>query len=528
MAGEIYALSADLVQYVATYEPLLPYVIGAEDKRVAKWMRMHPDVSSINWVAERCWIYDHPKAGTTYSHGFLFPDEVDRIRTEGRRGLAEDERLARGGDLSSSFSTVQTWKSKYAVPKEGMTIEEEVEALVEGGGRWTGEGWKADGGRDVQAVKLDAIVFEQSDERLLDHHLTQSNRAPATGATGVIPGTPDASIIVPTARTTRFGKDLFRDPTDVDAVRIVKRDAGDEQDQEVEEVYNRVLPSPVDDKEEGDDEATWTTIPEDDSPATSESSVDETSTFDAPSSAALETIVPDDTLEPTPTDTTSVDMTPSPSTDEELPINTPTGQIRFPAHNYILPSTSQRKFLPPPSLRYDEATLAIRNRRLLSKSHGGTVAVHFLKRNEWFMEVSLALLGREKTWDSGVDAPAFAPAFAGVDLLNHASRDTQVARFPVWEGVGSVESVDPYWGAARMYGSPIVRDNGYVSEGREVDRRREVILNSGASSTNSRLGNLRSTPRLALALADGEEAVVGDASVAEESSATPPPTLVEG
>lgn len=76
MAGEVYALSSDLVTYISTYTPLLSYLTGPEDKRVSKWIRMHPSYASINLISERCWIYDHPKAGTTYSHGFLFPDEV--------------------------------------------------------------------------------------------------------------------------------------------------------------------------------------------------------------------------------------------------------------------------------------------------------------------------------------------------------------------------------------------------------------------------------------------------------------------
>lgn len=106
---------------------------------------MHPNASSINWVTERCWIYDHPKAGTTYSHGFLFPDEVERIRNEGRRGLPESERERRGGPIwSQSWSSVTTWRQDYVAPAEGMSMEEEGEALIEGGGRWRSDiGWKA-------------------------------------------------------------------------------------------------------------------------------------------------------------------------------------------------------------------------------------------------------------------------------------------------------------------------------------------------------------------------------------------------
>jgi hypothetical protein len=64
MAGEAYALSFDLVQYVGASPALSSMTRGKEDKLVARWMRMHPAREQIVWVAERCWIYDHPKAGT--------------------------------------------------------------------------------------------------------------------------------------------------------------------------------------------------------------------------------------------------------------------------------------------------------------------------------------------------------------------------------------------------------------------------------------------------------------------------------
>jgi len=64
MAGECYALSFDLVQYIAASPALRSMTRGKEDKLVSKWMRMHPERETITWVAERCGIYDHPKAGT--------------------------------------------------------------------------------------------------------------------------------------------------------------------------------------------------------------------------------------------------------------------------------------------------------------------------------------------------------------------------------------------------------------------------------------------------------------------------------
>ena len=166
MAGECYAMSADLVNYVATYSPLEAYTTGAEDKRVAKWMRLHPNASSINWITERCYVYDHPKAATSYSHGFLFPDEVDRVRGEGRTGISTTEKARRGGDHSEAWSSVTKWKRPYFPPKLEMTMEEEVEALIEGGGRWTAlEGWTNKiTAKDV--LKWDSVVFDPTDERI--------------------------------------------------------------------------------------------------------------------------------------------------------------------------------------------------------------------------------------------------------------------------------------------------------------------------------------------------------------------------
>jgi hypothetical protein len=167
MAGECYALSADLVDYVAHYPPLSGHINGAEDKQVAKWMRLHPNATSINWITERCWIYDHPKAGTTYSHGFLFPDEVERVRLEGKRGLSQEDKTKRGGEWAQSYSTVVKWKREYEVPTKGMTMEEEVEALVEGGGRWADLGW-TETLTEKDLVKLDRVWFDANDERIKD------------------------------------------------------------------------------------------------------------------------------------------------------------------------------------------------------------------------------------------------------------------------------------------------------------------------------------------------------------------------
>ncbi|SNX85573.1 uncharacterized protein MEPE_04282 [Melanopsichium pennsylvanicum] len=168
MGGECYALSNDLVQYIAHSETVQHYVKGKEDKKVAQWINLHPNRSDIHWVSERCWIYDHPKAGTAYSHGFLFPDYVEKIKLEGRRGLTDQEIARRGGEhRAKSYSTVSRWNSPYVEPRSDLTVEEEVEALVEGGGRWAGTWVRGEEGNDTQVwIPWQQIVFEADDDRL--------------------------------------------------------------------------------------------------------------------------------------------------------------------------------------------------------------------------------------------------------------------------------------------------------------------------------------------------------------------------
>ena len=72
MAGELYALSWGLVDWVSKDPVIKGLVRGAEDKQTAKWMRLHPRAAEVRWVAERCWIYDHPRSGTVYVFYFYF------------------------------------------------------------------------------------------------------------------------------------------------------------------------------------------------------------------------------------------------------------------------------------------------------------------------------------------------------------------------------------------------------------------------------------------------------------------------
>lgn len=64
MAGELYALSWSLSEWVAKDPVVRGMMKGKEDKQVAKWMRIHPRAPEIRWKSERCWVYDHPRAGT--------------------------------------------------------------------------------------------------------------------------------------------------------------------------------------------------------------------------------------------------------------------------------------------------------------------------------------------------------------------------------------------------------------------------------------------------------------------------------
>lgn len=64
MAGELYALSWSLTEWVARDPQVKGMVRGKEDKQVSKWMRIHPRAPEVRWKSEHCWIYDHPKAGT--------------------------------------------------------------------------------------------------------------------------------------------------------------------------------------------------------------------------------------------------------------------------------------------------------------------------------------------------------------------------------------------------------------------------------------------------------------------------------
>ncbi|WFD34993.1 hypothetical protein MCUN1_001839 [Malassezia cuniculi] len=170
MAGELYALSHDLVQYVAASPRVAQIPFGKEDVYVAHWINTHPQRSLINWVDEKCWIYDHPKAGSPYSHGFLFPDEVARIKREAMIGISDEMLAHRGGPRHApGWSTVSNWKVRFAPPQVGLSAEEQIEALIEGGGRWNGTWVRAKDEPDTVAGRVtpigaDDVFLPQSSE----------------------------------------------------------------------------------------------------------------------------------------------------------------------------------------------------------------------------------------------------------------------------------------------------------------------------------------------------------------------------
>ncbi|KAH9046248.1 glycosyltransferase family 31 protein [Lactarius hengduanensis] len=161
MAGEMYALSWSLVDWVSKEPAVKGLVNGAEDKQTAKWMRLHPRAAQVRWVAERCWIYDHPRSGTVYSHGYLFPSEADRVR-QGVRDFFDRQPIQPTDQITTtpswydrdwnapaewSRSTVSTFGTRYVLPLPNLTTPQSIEALVEGSdmsGLYEGSIWSAE------------------------------------------------------------------------------------------------------------------------------------------------------------------------------------------------------------------------------------------------------------------------------------------------------------------------------------------------------------------------------------------------
>jgi hypothetical protein len=141
MAGELYGLSWSLVDWVSKDSSVKGLTKGAEDKQTAKWMGLHPRAAEIRWSSDRCWIYDHPRSGTVYSHGFLFPSEVSRVKKSVLTLLDKVFRNSSTGTttavgtsmlLSLSHSSVSAFGTRYQQPLQEMDLAHSVEALVEG------------------------------------------------------------------------------------------------------------------------------------------------------------------------------------------------------------------------------------------------------------------------------------------------------------------------------------------------------------------------------------------------------------
>ncbi|KAF8168125.1 hypothetical protein B0H34DRAFT_779575 [Crassisporium funariophilum] len=151
MAGELYALSWSLVDWVSKDPTVKTLTRGAEDKQTAKWMRLHPRAAEVRWTSERCWIYDHPRSGTVYSHGYLFPSEVSRVKRSMQAYLERSAQAVLGMGLGTgtpaatavtsignpspavwAHSSVSTFGVRYTPPLPDLSTTHSVEALVEG------------------------------------------------------------------------------------------------------------------------------------------------------------------------------------------------------------------------------------------------------------------------------------------------------------------------------------------------------------------------------------------------------------
>ncbi|KAG1749964.1 glycosyltransferase family 31 protein [Suillus paluster] len=146
MAGELYGLSWSLVDWVSKDPGVKALTKGAEDKQTARWMTLHPRAGEIRWSSDHCWIYDHPRSGTVYSHGFLFPSEVSRVKKPVLAYLDKVSRNSSTGAISLSnpatgtssmllswaHSSVSTFGTRYQQPLQEMDLAHSVEALVEG------------------------------------------------------------------------------------------------------------------------------------------------------------------------------------------------------------------------------------------------------------------------------------------------------------------------------------------------------------------------------------------------------------
>lgn len=387
MAGEAYALSADLVSYVATSPQVAAHIKGKEDKVTSRWIRLHPLADKINYLSERCWIYDHPKTGTAYAHGFLFPDEVQRIKAEHRNGLSPEETQRRGGVRASQwYSTVSKWHHKWSPPLKGLTVEEELESLVEGGGLYAATGFANRAPR--AEVSWTDRVYEAEDERLEVKSRSKGSLAVPARLRGdwrldSWSSLPVYGLINQTASL------LARDVDDHEDLGDVGVTDADEQDEDV-----LVPPG---------------------SPGSpfllshlplvgalkhfaaaghhNEAHASARSSAAAPSSATGIA-----GLRVAESKRVGVSMSPQPMHPDTLPVPHSAALITLPSGDRIKLSQlrRQRHLMHGPAVPTDGGEAAASSEGSVpSPVRGGTVVVHFLKRNEWFFETALALIGRD-------------------------------------------------------------------------------------------------------------------------------------
>ncbi|KAG6336678.1 hypothetical protein ID866_2425 [Astraeus odoratus] len=113
MAGELYGLSWNLVDWVSKDTVVQGFTQGAEDKQTAKWMTLHPQAGEIRWSV----LAYIEAASRNYSGSPI-------------------QSAAPGLDIptpsSWAHSSVSTFGTTYRSPLQDLTTAESVEALVEG------------------------------------------------------------------------------------------------------------------------------------------------------------------------------------------------------------------------------------------------------------------------------------------------------------------------------------------------------------------------------------------------------------
>ncbi|CAO1625654.1 unnamed protein product [Parajaminaea phylloscopi] len=386
MAGEAYALSADLVSYVATSASVAAHVKGKEDKVTSRWMRMHPLADKITYVSEKCWIYDHPKTGTAYAHGFLFPDEVEKVRREHKDGLTPQEMKRRGGPHASLwYSTVSKWRTPWTAPRGGMSVEEELESLVEGGGLYARTGHA--NGQPKSAVKWDDLVYGAADSRLIGKSDQKDGHLPAARLR-------KDWVLDPLTSLPLYGSansSITRDDS-----QLPRRAVGEGEDDTDDQADSHSSPLSLshfplmgalqhlavaghhDDHESAFRSSLTSSRP---GVAVARDDRDAVDGKQAGRQTRRELSHPVDIPLPY-----SADMIASSSHGDE---------------QYRLSDLRKRRHLQSQSTTPPGQQKAHAQEGVLGQSapaaqlRGGTVVVHFLKRNEWFFETALALIGRD-------------------------------------------------------------------------------------------------------------------------------------